>query len=58
MKTRRVIAAMALLLWGALAFLTLYVLFDKGPDVLVLISLLVVAVMGLGIFGALREGRR
>jgi hypothetical protein len=33
------------------------VLFTKGPDVLVLISLLVVAVLGAGVFGALTERR-
>jgi hypothetical protein len=53
-----VIKFMALLLWMALAFLTLYVLFTSGPDFLVILSLLVVAVLGIGIFGALGEPPR
>jgi hypothetical protein len=58
---RRVVLTLGFLLWAAIAFLTLYVLFTEGPDVLVLISLLVVAVLGAGVFGALTErtgGRR
>jgi hypothetical protein len=51
----RIITALAFLLWSVLAFLTLYVLFQSGPDVLVVLSLLVLAVLGLGIFGALTE---
>ena len=41
-----------------LSFLTLFVLFTSGPDVLVLLSLLVLAVLGMGVFGALGEARR
>jgi hypothetical protein len=52
---RRVILACGVLLWAVLAFLTLFVLFTDGPDILVLISLLVVAVLGAGVFGALTE---
>jgi hypothetical protein len=55
MHGRRPVAFVALLLWGLLAFLTVYVLFTSGPDVLVLISLLVVALIGVGVFGALGE---
>jgi hypothetical protein len=58
---RRVVLTLGFLLWATIAFLTLYVLFTEGPDVLVLISLLVVAVLGAGVFGALTErtgGRR
>ena len=55
---RAVIQFMALLLWIALAFLTLYVLFTSGPDFLVILSILVVAVLGIGIFGALGEPPR
>ena len=36
-----------------LALLTLYVLFSSGPDVLVITSLIVLAVLGLGVAGAL-----
>jgi hypothetical protein len=55
---RRVITLIAFLLWAGLAFLTLFVLFTSGPDVLVLLSLLVLAVLGMGVFGALGEKRR
>jgi hypothetical protein len=54
---RRIVLTLGFLLWAAIAFLTFYVLFTKGPDVLVLISLLVVAVLGAGVFGALTERR-
>jgi hypothetical protein len=54
---RRIITVAAFLLWAALTFLTLYVLFTEGPDVLVFISLVFVAVLGVGIFGALNERR-
>ena len=50
---RTAITAVALLFTAMLAFLTLYVLFKSGPDLLVLISLLVLALFGIGIFGAL-----
>jgi hypothetical protein len=35
-----------------LAGLTLYVLFSRGPDVLVVLSLLVVGVLAYGVLGA------
>ena len=57
MIARRIVLGLAALLWGIIAFLTLYVLFTEGPDVLVLISLVVVAVLGFGFFGALTERR-
>jgi hypothetical protein len=50
---RVAITAVALLFVAFLAFLTLYVLFTSGPDLLVLISLLILALFGIGIFGAL-----
>ncbi len=50
MRARRPIAILALLLWALLAFLTLFVLFTSGPDLLVLISLLVLTVLGIGVF--------
>jgi hypothetical protein len=50
---RIAITVVALLFTAMLAFLTLYVLFTSGPDLLVLISLLIVALFGIGIFGAL-----
>ena len=51
----RLVQFLALLLWAALAFLTLFVLFTSGPDFLVLVSLVVVALLGVGVFGALGE---
>ena len=52
---RRAVLLVALLIVGLLAFLTMFVLFTSGPGVLELISLLVLAVLGIGIFGALGE---
>ena len=51
----RLIQFLALILWAMLAFLTLFVLFTSGPDFLVLLSLVIVAVLGIGVFGALGE---
>jgi len=48
----------ALILWMALAFLTLFVLFTSGLDMLVVISFFVVALLGVGVFGALGDGGR
>jgi len=50
---RTVILAVALAFIALLAFLTLFVLFSSGPDVLVLISLGVLALFAFGIVGAL-----
>ncbi len=44
---------LALLFVAMLAFLTLFVLFSNGPDVLVVTSLIVLAVIALGVIGAL-----
>jgi hypothetical protein len=57
-KARRIVLVLGVLLWTAIAGLTFYVLFTEGPDVLVLISLLVVLVLGAGVFGALTEAAR
>jgi nitrogen fixation-related uncharacterized protein len=54
---RRIVLGLAVLLWALIAVLTFYVLFTEGPDVLVVISLVVVAVLGFGFFGALTERR-
>jgi hypothetical protein len=40
---------------GALGFGTVYVLLTEGPDILTLASVIVVALLGFGIFGALTE---
>jgi hypothetical protein len=53
--TRTVVTAVALLFIAAMAFATVYVLIEEGPDVLTLAGLLVVAVLSLGVFGALTE---
>lgn len=50
---RSFILVSALGFTGLLGFLTLFVLFSSGPDVLVFISLLVVALFAFGICGAL-----
>ena len=50
---RAAITLVALVFTAMLAFLTLYVLFTSGPDLLVLISLAILALFGIGIFGAL-----
>jgi hypothetical protein len=50
---RLVITVIAFGFTALLAFLTLYVLFTSGPDLLVLLSLVILALFGIGIFGAL-----
>ena len=52
---RLAIAVVALLFIGGMGFATMYVLLTEGPDLLTLIGLLVVAVLSLGVFGALTE---
>ena len=51
----RVIAGLAFGLVVVLAVLTLSAAVILGPDILTLVSLLVLAILGFGIFGALRE---
>jgi hypothetical protein len=53
--TRLAVMGVSLVIIAAMAFATVYVLIEEGPDVLVLIGLLVVAVLSLGVFGALTE---
>ena len=53
--TRTVVTAVALLFIAAMAFGTVYVLIEEGPDLLTLVGLLVVAVLSLGVFGALTK---
>ena len=50
---RTVVLAIALAFIALLAFLTLFVLFSSGPDVLVITSLGVLALFAFGIIGAL-----
>ena len=54
----RVIQSFAMLLWLALAFLTAFVIFTSGVGFLEILSVLVVAVLGIGVFGALGEPPR
>jgi hypothetical protein len=54
----RAIAAVALVFVCGLAFLTIYVLLRSGPDVLTMLSLLVLALLAFGIFGALQPPDR
>ena len=55
---RTLVAGVALAFTAVLAFLTLYVIFNSGPDVLSVLSLLVLALFFFGIFGALGSGPR
>jgi hypothetical protein len=48
----------AFLLVAVLAGLTIYVAIRNGPDVLTVLSLMILAMLGLGIFGALKEPPR
>lgn len=50
---RRAVLGLALAFTAVLGFLTLFVLVSSGPDPLVIISLLVLAVLAFGVFGAL-----
>ena len=50
---RSVILGLALAFTSLLGFLTLFVLFSSGPDVLVVLSLLVLGMFVFGILGAL-----
>jgi hypothetical protein len=56
MMVRDVVLAIALVFTAAFAFLTLRVLFTEGIDVLVVASLVVLALLGFGILGALTSG--
>lgn len=50
---RNFVLASALLLIGLLAFLTISVAVDEGVDILVVVSLFVLALLGFGVLGAL-----
>ena len=49
---RTAVLAVALAFVAVLAVLTLYVLVSRGPDVLVALSVIVVAVLAYGVLGA------
>ena len=50
---RTLILVLALMFIALLAFLTLFVLVWKGPDVLVVVSLAVLGLFAFGVIGAL-----
>ena len=50
---RNLVLASALLLIGLLAYLTIRVAVTEGIDILVLVSLFVLALLGFGVLGAL-----
>jgi hypothetical protein len=50
---RTLVLGLALAFIAILAFLTLFVLFASGPDVLVVTSLLVLGLFAFGVIGAL-----
>jgi hypothetical protein len=51
--SRTVVLGVALAFIAVLAFLTLFVLFSSGPDVLVVASLMLLGVFAFGVIGAL-----
>lgn len=53
MTARNAALAAALALIGLLAFLTIRVATEHGVDVLVVVSLIVLALLGFGVLGAL-----
>ena len=53
MSTRTLVLGATLALVGLLAFLTLTVLIEEGFDILVGVSLLILALMFFGVLGAL-----
>ena len=50
---RTVVLGTALAFIAVLGFLTLFVLFSRGPDVLVVLSFIVLGLFSFGIVGAL-----
>jgi len=52
---REPILAIALVFIAVLAGLTIHALAESGPDILTVLSLLVLALFGFGVVGALRH---
>jgi hypothetical protein len=52
---RTAILAVALVFTCAMAFATVYVLVDQGPDIFTLFGVLITLVFAVGILGALTE---
>ena len=55
MATRTIALAASLALIGLLGVLTLSVAFEHGVDVLVIVSLVILALLGFGVVGALTQ---
>ena len=53
---RDVVLGVALAFIGLFAYLTLRVLIEEGLDVLVVTSLVILALLGFGVLGALTSG--
>jgi hypothetical protein len=53
LRPRQAVAALALALILFLAFLTVRVIVNDGVDFLVVVSLVVLAILGFGVLGAL-----
>ena len=51
--SRSVVLGVALAFIALLGFLTLFVLFSSGPDVLVVVSFLILGLFAFGVIGAL-----
>ena len=51
--SRTVVLAVALAFIAVLGFLTLFVLFSSGPDVLVAMSFVILGLLAFGVIGAL-----
>ena len=51
--SRTIVLGVALAFIAVLAFLTLFVLFSSGPDVLVVTSLVILGLFGFGVIGAM-----
>ena len=51
--SRTIVLGVALLFIAVLGFLTLFVLLWTGPDVLVVLSLVILALFAFGVIGAL-----
>ena len=51
--SRTIVLGIALLFVAVLLFLTLFVLIWTGPDVLVVVSLVILALFAFGVIGAL-----
>ena len=51
--SRTIVLGVALAFIAVLGFLTLFVLFASGPDVLVVVSLAIVGLFAFGVIGAL-----